>query len=188
MGKVAIFVGRMEQDNARRRRQGVIDEILGRDRDPDRFDPASGEIVGNGFTVVGTYTDQVDVAKAKANVEDVLTRQLDFIDLVAVYGVRLPGLEAEIPVAALTLRSKAELDPRRLREVVETRLGAAQRPLVVRVCDALPMTAGHRTRKRSLREQGLFAEGDTLWLAPDAPSYVPLERSEEDRLHAAAGG
>ncbi|MCB1124168.1 MAG: substrate-binding domain-containing protein, partial [Verrucomicrobiae bacterium] len=38
-GSVMILVGRMEQDNARRRRQGVIDELLDRTHDPKRFDP-----------------------------------------------------------------------------------------------------------------------------------------------------
>lgn len=38
-GSVMIFVGRIEQDNARLRRQGVIDEVLGRSHDPTRFDP-----------------------------------------------------------------------------------------------------------------------------------------------------
>ncbi len=33
-GKLAIFIGRLEQDNARRRRQGVIDELLDRSSDP----------------------------------------------------------------------------------------------------------------------------------------------------------
>ena len=37
-GKIMIFVGRLEQDNAKLRRQGVIDEILGRDSDPKRYD------------------------------------------------------------------------------------------------------------------------------------------------------
>ena len=37
-GKVMIFIGRMEQDNSRRRRQGVIDELLGREPDPMRYD------------------------------------------------------------------------------------------------------------------------------------------------------
>lgn len=73
-GEVAIFIGRLEQDNARRRRQGVIDELLGRDSNPDRFDPPGATVSGNGFTVVGTYTDQFDRAKAKANVEDVIAR------------------------------------------------------------------------------------------------------------------
>ena len=46
-GKVAIFVGRLEQDNARLRRQGVIDEILGREWDSSRYDtPATNEVGG----------------------------------------------------------------------------------------------------------------------------------------------
>jgi putative long chain acyl-CoA synthase len=121
-------------------------------------------------------------------VEDVLTEHLDFIDLVAVYGARVPGLEAEIPVAALTLRPDAELDPQRLREVAETHLDEAQRPWVVRVCKDLPMTAGQRTRKRALREQDLFADAETLWLAPDEPCYVPLDRADQDRLLAELRG
>ncbi|MEM9825626.1 MAG: substrate-binding domain-containing protein, partial [Planctomycetota bacterium] len=36
-GKVAIFVGRVEQDNGRRRRQGTIDGLLDRPRNPDGF-------------------------------------------------------------------------------------------------------------------------------------------------------
>ena len=31
-GKIMIFIGRLEQDNAKLRRQGVIDEIAGRDQ------------------------------------------------------------------------------------------------------------------------------------------------------------
>lgn len=74
-GQVAIFIGRLEQDNARRRRQGVIDELMGRDPDPNRFDPPGDVVEGeDGFIVVGTFTDQFDRAKAKANVEDVITR------------------------------------------------------------------------------------------------------------------
>jgi ribose transport system substrate-binding protein len=38
-GSVMIFVGRIEQDNARLRRQGLIDELLNRSHDPSRFDP-----------------------------------------------------------------------------------------------------------------------------------------------------
>jgi ribose transport system substrate-binding protein len=37
-GKIMIFIGRLEQDNAKLRRQGVIDEILGRDHNPKRYD------------------------------------------------------------------------------------------------------------------------------------------------------
>lgn len=75
--EVFIFIGRLEQHNAKRRRQGVIDEILGRSHDPERYDPPGARLEGNGFTILGTLTDNFDRAKAKANVEDALSRNPD---------------------------------------------------------------------------------------------------------------
>src|SRR3954469_25676980 len=43
-GKIMIFIGRLDQDNAKRRRQGVIDGFLGREADPKHSDPPGGEI------------------------------------------------------------------------------------------------------------------------------------------------
>src|SRR5947208_5414146 len=37
-GSVMLFVGRVSQANARLRRQGVIDELMDRARDPKRYD------------------------------------------------------------------------------------------------------------------------------------------------------
>jgi len=45
-GKVMLFIGRLEQDNARLRRQGVIDALLGRSADSSRFDPADKVLEG----------------------------------------------------------------------------------------------------------------------------------------------
>ncbi|MCH2603339.1 MAG: substrate-binding domain-containing protein, partial [Pedosphaera sp.] len=45
-GKIMIFIGRLEQDNAKLRRQGVIDEILGRDHNPKRYDDPGKELRG----------------------------------------------------------------------------------------------------------------------------------------------
>ena len=52
-GEVMIFVGRLEQLNARQRRQGVIDELLGRPLQQKRCLPTrtlKGAIVGAGIT------------------------------------------------------------------------------------------------------------------------------------------
>jgi putative long chain acyl-CoA synthase len=124
-------------------------------------------------------------ALASIQVENVLTSELDVVDLVAVYGVRLPELETEISVAALTLRPGAKLDPVELRKSVQRRLPRHQRPVVVRVMSDLPQTAGHRTRKRVLRAEGLGLDagaGETLWLAPDEEGYVPLATEHLARL------
>lgn len=89
-GRVFLFIGRLEQDNARRRRQGVIDELLDRSHDPDRFDPASEVLVGEKYTVLGTLTDQFDRAKAKANAEDVLSRHRDVDAMVGFFAYNPP--------------------------------------------------------------------------------------------------
>ena len=73
-GKLALFVGRVEQDNARKRRQGTIDEVLGRSFDSDRYDPPGSELTDGKYTFVVTLTDQFDRVKAKANCEDAVLR------------------------------------------------------------------------------------------------------------------
>lgn len=89
-GKVAIFVGRLEQDNARLRRQGVIDQILGREWDSTRYDKPGEVISGNGFEVVATLTDQFDMAKGKANVEDILSRHDDIAGCIGLFAYNTP--------------------------------------------------------------------------------------------------
>ena len=89
-GKVAIFIGRLEQDNAKRRRQGTIDGLLGRDHDPTRFDPPGTEIKENGYHIVGTYTDQFDKAQGKANAEDVISRHPDIAGMIGMFADNPP--------------------------------------------------------------------------------------------------
>ena len=84
-GKIAIFVGRLEQDNARRRRQGMIDEVLGRDHDPTRFDSPDVAIQEGKWHIVGTYTDQFDRAAGKANAEDVMSLHPDIAGMVGLF-------------------------------------------------------------------------------------------------------
>src|SRR5204862_8210543 len=48
-GKVAIFVGRLEQDNAVKRRPRTIDELHERTRNDKRYDNPGGEIKGDKF-------------------------------------------------------------------------------------------------------------------------------------------
>lgn len=74
-GEVMLYIGRLEQDNAKYRRQGVIDVLMGRDRDlayyksqPNAWDPVEGKIEGDKYKILGTITDQgkPDVAQTKA--------------------------------------------------------------------------------------------------------------------------
>jgi ribose transport system substrate-binding protein len=90
-GKVMIFIGRLEQANAKLRRQGVIDELLGRTDDPSRNDPVDEEQQGDKYTVLGTRTDDFDTAKAKALAQDALIRHKDLGCMVGLFAYNPPA-------------------------------------------------------------------------------------------------
>lgn len=94
-GEVMIFIGRIEQENARRRRQGTIDGFLGRKPDPARFDEP-GQVQTEGrYTVLDTRTDAFDKARAKANAEDALVRHADLDAMIGLFAYNVPAcLEA----------------------------------------------------------------------------------------------
>jgi ribose transport system substrate-binding protein len=89
-GRVMLFVGRLEQLNARLRRQGLIDELMDRAPDPTRQDPNAGPIQGARYTVLDTRTDQFDFAKAKAQVEDAIAKYPDLDCVVGLFAYNPP--------------------------------------------------------------------------------------------------
>jgi len=89
-GSVMILIGRLEQDNARRRRQGVIDELLDREPDPSRYDAPGEKLRGKKYAIVGTMTDQFDRAKGKANAEDAIARYPDLGCMVGLFAYNPP--------------------------------------------------------------------------------------------------
>ncbi len=91
-GKLMVFVGSVDQDNGRRRRQGVIDELVGRDSDLNRFDPIDEGVKGNGYEILGTLTDQGDPGRAKTNAEDTLSRHPDIACMVGLFAYNPPAI------------------------------------------------------------------------------------------------
>lgn len=90
-GSVMIFVGRLGQANAVHRRQGVIDELLDRSEDRDRFDPSdSGPLKGAKYTVLGTRTDDFDFQKAKSQVQDTIVKYPDIGCMVGLFEYNPP--------------------------------------------------------------------------------------------------
>jgi ribose transport system substrate-binding protein len=91
-GKVMIFVGRLEQDNGRLRRQGVIDELLQRPHDRSNYDPPQAVLEGGGFKIAGTRTDQFDRSVAKANASDGLTAHPDMAAMIGLFAFNPPAI------------------------------------------------------------------------------------------------
>lgn len=90
-GNVMIFVGRLDQLNARQRRQGVIDELLGRSYDPNRFDaPDVGALRGDKYVILDTRTDNFDFGQAKAVAEDAIVKYPDLHCMVGLFAYNPP--------------------------------------------------------------------------------------------------
>lgn len=93
-GDVMIFVGRLGQENARLRRQGVIDELMDRSDDSSRYDePGKGPInEGGKYTVIDTRTDGFDFSKAKAQAQDAIAKYPDLGCMVGLFAYNPPKI------------------------------------------------------------------------------------------------
>ncbi|MEE2943342.1 MAG: sugar-binding protein [Verrucomicrobiota bacterium] len=92
-GEVAIFVGRLEQLNARQRRQGVIDELLDRPSQvlgKIEFDEVAKVFKGDKYTVVDTRTDNFVMDAAKSNAEDAITKYPNLACMVGLFAYNPP--------------------------------------------------------------------------------------------------
>jgi len=73
-GKIVIFIGSLEQHNARLRRQGVIDEVLGRSHDDTRYDQPGNEIKDDKYTFLDTFVDDFNDTRKKEMPEQALAK------------------------------------------------------------------------------------------------------------------
>lgn len=81
-GKAMLFVGTMDAANARERVQGVREAIA-----------------GSGIEIIDVRTDNVDFAKAKANVEDTLTKYPDIAILTGLWAYNTPQIYNAVKAA-----------------------------------------------------------------------------------------
>ena len=89
--KVILCIGRTEQDNSKKRLQGVIDELLDR---PVQFEwrDETEEVVGDKFTILTTLVDQGAAQVAKQKVEDALNVYPDVDIIVGLFAYNPPAI------------------------------------------------------------------------------------------------
>ena len=91
-GEIVIFIGRLEQENAKRRRQGVIDELLGRDMDPSRYDSPDARMEGNGFVILDTRTDDFTQSGSQTQAEDVIALYPEIDGMIGLFAYNPPAI------------------------------------------------------------------------------------------------
>lgn len=89
-GKIALFVGSMDAQNAKDRAQGIKDVIA-----------------GSNITIVGTFTDNADQTKAVQNVQDAIGKNPDLACVVGLYSYNGPAMVSALKKANAKGRVKA---------------------------------------------------------------------------------
>lgn len=84
-GKIMLFVGTLDAQNAQDRKKGIEDEIQ-----------------GTAIQVIDTRTDQVDTVKARSNAEDAMLTYPDLACLVGLWSYNGPQLAAAVKGAGKT--------------------------------------------------------------------------------------
>ena len=96
-GKFAIFVGKMDVQNAVERRQGVLDYLAGKDqKEMGEITPADAANLKVGkYILVDTKTDNVQANVCQQRAEDLLSREGD----IACAGLKVWSREKPIPLS-----------------------------------------------------------------------------------------
>jgi ribose transport system substrate-binding protein len=91
-GEIVIFIGSLDQDNSKLRRQGTIDEIFDRSHDPTRYDPP-GEVITDGkYTILETMVDEFDDQRKKAQPESALVKYAELDCMVGLFEYNPPNI------------------------------------------------------------------------------------------------
>jgi fatty-acyl-CoA synthase len=119
---------------------------------------------------------------AAGPIESILGR-FDGVASVVVYGVPDPHTGDQV-MAALELDVGATFDPDAFGAFLDaqTDLGTKWAPRLVRVVEAIPLTATGKVDRKPLRAQGWEADGATWWRPAGADAYRPLLGSDVSAL------
>ncbi len=106
------------------------------------------------------------------------------VDLVVAYGAVPDGVELAVAIAAVTIRDGHELAQRDISRALSA-LPEAERPAIVRVLSAIPVTTWYRPVTGPLREAGIPEPSDGLqawYLDAASGNYRPLTGAARRRL------
>jgi ribose transport system substrate-binding protein len=146
-GKIMMFVGTLDADNARERVQGIRETLKGTKID-----------------IVDIRTDQVDFTKAKSNVEDTLAKYPDISLLSGLWSYNTPEIYDAVKAAGKCGKVKIvgfDEDPRTLRGISD---GCVQSTIVQQ-----PYQFGYL----SMIDMIKYMNGDRSWIPADKRVIVP---------------
>ncbi|MDA8248436.1 MAG: sugar-binding protein [Rhodospirillales bacterium] len=146
-GKIMLFVGTLDADNARERVQGIREALK-----------------GSKVEIIDVRTDQVDFTKAKSNVEDTLAKYPDIALLSGLWSYNTPEIYDAVKNAGKCGKVKIvgfDEDARTLRGISEG--------CVISTIVQQPFEFGYQ----SMIDMIKYINGDKSWLPADGKIIVP---------------
>jgi ribose transport system substrate-binding protein len=159
-GKIALFVGTLDADNARERVQGIKESIA-----------------GTKVELVDVFTDQVDFAKAKSNVENTLVKYPDIALLSGLWSYETPLIYDAVKAAGKVGTVKIvgfDEDQRTLRGISE---GAISSTIVQQ-----PYEFGYLSATNIIKT----LNGDKSWVPADGKLIVATQVIDKSNVAAFA--
>ncbi|HWB13307.1 MAG TPA: sugar-binding protein [Pirellulales bacterium] len=169
-GRVAIFVGNTDAQNAIDRRQGVLDELAGSEK-------ATGSDLGN-YTLIGTYTDNTDKEVCKSKAEDALVQHgnnPETLCLVGLWAYNPPAMLAAVKDIGLAGKVKIV----GFDENEETLQGIKDGEIIGTVVQQ-PFEFGYQAVKMLVR----LAQGDKSVLPADGMQLIDYKVIKSDNVEA----
>lgn len=173
-GNVMIFVGRLDQLNARQRRQGVIDELLDRPYDADRFDsPDVGVLKNDKYAILDTRTDNFDFGQARAVAEDAIVKYPDLHCMVGLFAYNPPYM-----LEALKSANKAG----KIKLVAFDEADETLQAIIDGHCEGTVVQNPYMYGYDSVRILAALARGDSSVLPPNGFLNIPERVIRKDNV------
>jgi ribose transport system substrate-binding protein len=155
-GKIMLFVGTLDADNARERVQGIREVLQ-----------------GSKVEIIDVRTDQVDFAKAKANAEDTLTKYPDIALMSGLWSYDTPQVVAAVKAAGKCGKVKIvgfDEDPVTLRGIAD---GCIQSTIVQN-----PFEFGYQSMINIVKT----TKGDKSWVPADGKIIIPTRVIDQSNV------
>lgn len=92
-GEIILCVGSVENDNGRSRREGILDTLMHRQRDPARaMDPLDAPITAGKYTILTTLIDDADPEKARSLAVEAIAKYPNVKGFIGIWSYNVPSL------------------------------------------------------------------------------------------------
>jgi ribose transport system substrate-binding protein len=178
-GKLVIYVGKLDVQNAVERRQGVLDELAGeKDAHRDQLEKGQYPIKFGDYELLDTMTDDADQDRCRRNVEATLAKHGDVRCLIGLWEYNPPAMLAAVRAAIQVGKLKpGQVALVGFDENDET-LGGIKEGLVHGTVVQQPYKFGYE----AVRLLAHLARGDRSVLPKDGILYVPHRVIKKDNV------